>query len=131
MANEDFGLDIVRVSGVGRIEIAVETDDAFEVRAAASHFEDDASAETIADSGDFVGVNKGIFFDLFETCEGAAAHQLSVAAINGRLLGRFIGVGGADAFAVNIDGECDVAEGRQLFGAFFNVRADTRPFVDD
>ena len=131
VTNKHFGPDIVRVSGVWRIEIAVKTDDAFEVGAAAGHFKDNATAETITNSGYFVGVNKRIFFDLLKSGEGSPAHQLPVGAVNGRLFGRFICVGGADAFAVNIDGERDVAEARQLLGPVFDIGADACPFVDD
>ena len=57
------------VGGVRRVEIAVKTDYAFEIRSAASHFKDNAAAETIADSGYFVGVNKLIFFYLLKACQ--------------------------------------------------------------
>ncbi len=113
--------DIFAILGLGGIEAAVESHDAGDVRAAAGEFKDGRAAETIADGGDVFGVGEFIFFQDVKAGFGAFTQERAVGFVFACLLAGFLGILRANAFAVNIGGEDDVAHLCEHFGAPFFV----------
>src|SRR5690606_17449331 len=102
-----------------------------DIRAGAGEFEDGGAPEAVADGGGVFAIYHAGFFELFQTGANAFAEKGAILLVFTGGGGSFADSLGANAFAINIGDEGDIAEFSQHFGAPFLVITGALPLVDD
>src|SRR5438105_4766631 len=106
----------------------MKADYAFERHVLPRHLQDAASAEAVADGGDFFWIDHRLLFEFIKRRLGALRTKLRIFLHLARQFSGLIRIIGGLAFAVHIDGKTDVSKLRQLLGALVRVVVVSPPF---
>ncbi len=128
---EDLGLDLrARRNRLG-IEPAVEADHALEVEPVTSHLDNPGATKAIADSGDAGGIERRLLEQRLVGCAGTFAKKRTVAFVKRGFLAIVGHRCWANFLAVDIGGESDVPQLRQLIGISARRVGDPAPIVNE